>query len=349
MMSPRLPFGQVLGQHGLQTERHAPQASHIRGPLTHAAVQPPPSLRPEYGCGAVESGRVRDRHGRGLGHHAGLDDVHRLGERASHQGGRDADDDVLRYGRLRHVADVVPPRTTPAVPSDRALQRVPRRERRDDERHVPGHRGPPPRVESRRALRPPYLGHGIPEAPVHPRHETLLHDFLRYREDAASRRAERARGQRSEMRLEQAAKSELRRAGEERDGARLEASVQEGPSADVGKSAAVACLGEGPEGVEGVQRRLRKGAGSAAGEGPIEPAATTDGDCVAHVVWRRLRPRKGEGAARVDDGVAVIIVGEEEDRTEEQREEEPHAERDSHGVVSNCRDDQIKHYPKQLP
>jgi hypothetical protein len=32
--------------------------------------------------------------------------------------------------------------------------------------------------------------------------------------------------------------------------------------------------------------------------------------------------------------VAVIIIGEEEDRTVEQREEEPHAERDSHGVVS---------------
>ena len=39
--------------------------------------QPPPSLRPEYGGGAVESGCVRDRPRRGLGHHARLADVRR--------------------------------------------------------------------------------------------------------------------------------------------------------------------------------------------------------------------------------------------------------------------------------
>ena len=56
-------------------------------------------------------------------------------------------------------------------------------------------------------------------------------------------------------------------------------------------------LGEGPEGVQGLQGPLREGARFTAVEGSIKPAAALEGDCLSHVVRCHHHHRPlGEGA-----------------------------------------------------
>ncbi|EJK44120.1 hypothetical protein THAOC_37367, partial [Thalassiosira oceanica] len=264
----------------LDAERYPPQAAHVHRPLPQARVQPRPALRPHDRRRAVECRLVRHLTRRRLRHEPRLDHVYGLRDEARHQGARDPYPDVLGGGERRRAVAAVPPAPPPLEPDQPLPDDVPGREGRDYEGHIPGYRRLPRRVEPPYALRPVDLAERLAEAPVDPRDETLKvangdEVLVCTTQEPAAPATDAARGPKRGFTAPNI--PNCIPPVEQREARGLRAPPHEGPDADVREGPPVARLGEGPEGVDGVEKGLGERAADPPGEDRGRPAGRAGG------------------------------------------------------------------------